>query len=214
MLPSMASRINRFYLFYFCASHALAAGSLYLGGDSLNSSTTLVSKNGLFTLGFTRLGSDASYLGIWHTNDTSHPFWLANRDKSIADNSGVLGIDGSGNMTLTYSGGDPVDFYSSRSSTTNLTAVLEDSGNFILKDVNSHSDQILWQSFDHPTDVFLPGMKLGINRRTGQSWYLTSWLSNMFEWERNGQQLVIKRRGELFWTSGSLRRNDSFENLV
>jgi hypothetical protein len=35
-----------------------------------------------------------------------------------------------------------------------------------------------------------------------------------FEWEPNGQQLVIKRRGELFWTSGSLRRNDSFENLV
>ncbi|KAL3612712.1 hypothetical protein D5086_003732, partial [Populus alba] len=85
-------QINRFYLFYFCASHALAAGSLYQGGDSLNSSTTLVSKNGLFTLGFTRLGSDASYLGIWHTNDTSHPFWLANRDKSIADNSGVLGV--------------------------------------------------------------------------------------------------------------------------
>ncbi|XP_011004887.1 PREDICTED: G-type lectin S-receptor-like serine/threonine-protein kinase CES101 [Populus euphratica] len=65
-------------------------------------------------------------------------------------------------------------------------------------------------------------MKLGINCRTGQSWYLTSCLSNMvpasgaftFEWEPNGQQLVIKRRGELFWTSGSLRRNDSFENLV
>ncbi|KAG6794080.1 hypothetical protein POTOM_003313 [Populus tomentosa] len=75
-------------------------------------------------------------------------------------------------MTLTYSGGDLVDFYSSRSSTTNLTAVLEDSGNFILKDANSHSDQILWQSFDHPTDVFLPGMKLGINRRTGQSCFL------------------------------------------
>jgi hypothetical protein len=42
---------------------------------------------------------------------------------------------------LTYSGGDLVDFYSSRSSTTNLTAVLEDSGNFILKDANSHSDE-------------------------------------------------------------------------
>ncbi|PNT59832.2 hypothetical protein POPTR_001G441040v4 [Populus trichocarpa] len=262
--------------------------SLYQGGDSLNSSTTLVSKNGLFTLGFTRLGSaesNVSYLGIWYTNDMSHPFWLANRDKSIADNSGVLGIDGSGNMKLTYSGGDLVDFYSSRSSTTNLTAVLEDSGNVVLKDANSN--QILWQSFDHPTDktkmrygmrlgkeicnlqgrmnkrqsngvmlemmtskmtidlnvfsslmknrvvsnlnrtlvvtihrnkyyltVFLLGMKLGINRRTGQSWYLTSWLSNMvpasgaftFEWEPNGQQLVIELRGELFWTSGSLRR--------
>lgn len=34
-----------------------------------------------------------------------------------------------------------------------------------------------------------------------------------FEWESNGQQLVIKLRGELFWTSGSLRSNGSFENL-
>jgi hypothetical protein len=163
MLPSMASRINRFYLFYFCASHALAAGSLYQGGDSLNSSTTLVSKNGLFTLGFTRLGSaesNVSYLGIWYTNDMSHPFWLANRDKSIADNSGVLGIDGSGNMKLTYSGGDLVDFYSSRSSTTNLTAVLEDSGNVVLKDANSN--QILWQSFDHPTEYLLNTKELYI----------------------------------------------------
>jgi len=55
MLPSMARRIYRFLLFCFCASHVLAADTLYQGGDSLNSSNTLVSKNGLFTLGFTRL---------------------------------------------------------------------------------------------------------------------------------------------------------------
>jgi len=82
----------------------LAADTLYQGGDSLNSSNTLVSKNGLFTLGFTRLDSaesNATYMGIWYNNDKSHPFWLANRDKPIADNSGVLAIDGSGNMKLT-----------------------------------------------------------------------------------------------------------------
>ncbi|KAK0602356.1 hypothetical protein LWI29_032574 [Acer saccharum] len=37
--------------------------------------------------------------------------------------------------------------------------------------------QILWQSFDSPTSAFLPGMKLGINHKTGQNWSLTSWFS-------------------------------------
>ena len=68
MRPSMARKINRFVLFCFCASHVLAADTLYQGGDSLNSSNTLVSKNGFFTLGFTRLGSaesNASYLAFF-----------------------------------------------------------------------------------------------------------------------------------------------------
>ncbi|XP_061966174.1 G-type lectin S-receptor-like serine/threonine-protein kinase CES101 [Populus nigra] len=222
----MASWIYRFLLFCFCASHAWAADILYQGGDSLNSlnsSNTLVSKNGLFTLGFTRLGSaesNARYLGIWYNNNKSHPFWLANRDKPIADNSGVLAIDGSGNMKLTYSGGDPVEFYSSQSSKTNITAILEDSGNFVLKDENSGSQQVLWQSFDIPTDTFLPGMKLGINHRTRQTWSLMSWLSDLvptpagaftFEWDTNGKKLVIKRRDVIYWTTGPLRSNTSFE---
>ncbi|KAL3612713.1 hypothetical protein D5086_003733 [Populus alba] len=225
MLPCMASWIYRFLLFCFCASQALAADTLYQGGDSLNSSSTLVSKNGLFTLGFTRLGSaesNASYLGIWYSNDTSHPFWLANRAKPIADNSGVLAIDGSGNMKLTYSGGDPVEFYSSQSSASNITASLEDSGNFVLKDENSGSQQVLWQSFDFPTDTFLPGMKLGINHRTGQTWSLMSWLSDLvptpagaftFEWNTSVKELVIKRRDVIYWTSGPLRSNTSFDSF-
>ncbi|KAG6737097.1 hypothetical protein POTOM_059908 [Populus tomentosa] len=225
MSPSMARRIYRFLLFCFCASHVLSADTLYQGGDSLNSSSTLVSKNGLFTLGFTRLGSaesNASYLGIWYNNDTSHPFWLANRGKPIADNSGVLAIDGSGNMKLTYSGGGPVEFYSSQSSANNITASLEDSGNFVLKDENFGSQQVLWQSFDFPTDTFLPGMKLGINHRTGHTWSLMSWLSDLvptpagaftFEWDTNGTELVIKRRDVIYWTSGPLRSNTSFENF-
>eukprot|EP00258_Populus_trichocarpa_P032574 XP_024448593.1 G-type lectin S-receptor-like serine/threonine-protein kinase CES101 [Populus trichocarpa] len=221
----MARKIYRFLLFCFCASHVLEADTLYQG-DSLNSSSTLVSKNRLFTLGFKRVGSaesDATYLGIWYNDDTSHPFWLANRDKPIADNSGVLAIDGSGNMKLTYSGGDLVEFYSSQSSASNITAILEDSGNFVLKDENSGSQQVLWQSFDIPTDTFLPGMKLGINHRTGQTWSLKSWLSDLvptpagaftFEWDTKGKGLVIKRRDVIYWTSGPLRSNTSFENFA
>ncbi|KAJ6313995.1 hypothetical protein OIU78_017614, partial [Salix suchowensis] len=222
MLPSMARRIYRFLLVCFCASHALAADTLYQGGYSLNYTTTLVSKNGHFTLGFVRIGSaelSAGYLGIWYENETSHPFWLANRDKPIADNSGVLALDGSGNMKLTYSGGDLVDIYSSPSSTNNLTAVLEDSGNFVLKDTNSGGQQdYLWRSFDDPTDTFLPGMKLGINHTSSQTWSLTSWTSDLvpapgaftLEWKRDTHELVIKRRTQTYWTSGPLTSNTGF----
>jgi hypothetical protein len=125
-------------------------------------------------------------------------------------------------MKLTYSGGDPVEFNSSQSSTTNITAILEESGNFVLKDENSSSQQVLWHSFDFPTDTFLPGMKLGINHRTGQNWSLVSWLSDLvptpagaftFEWDTNGTELVIKRRDVIYWTSGPLRSNTSYENF-
>jgi hypothetical protein len=125
-------------------------------------------------------------------------------------------------MKLTYSGGDPVEFYSSQSSTTNITAILEDSGNFVLKDENSSSQQFLWQSFDSPTDTFLPGMKLGINHRTGQTWFLMSWLSDLvptpagaftFKWDTSVKELVIRRRDVIYWTSGPLRSNTSFDSF-
>ncbi|XVF86604.1 hypothetical protein PTKIN_Ptkin18bG0055700 [Pterospermum kingtungense] len=63
----------------------------------------------------------------------------------------------------------------------NTSAILEDSGNFVLHQLNSDGSikQVLWQSFDHPTDTLLPGMKLGINSKTGLNWSLTSWRSDM-----------------------------------
>ncbi|KAJ6753512.1 hypothetical protein OIU79_026356 [Salix purpurea] len=219
----LSCKILLIILVCFCPTFSLAADTLYQGGEALRFPSRLVSKNKLFTLEFVRLGSaesNASYLGICYQNDRGHPIWIANRDRPIADNSGVLEIDGdSGTMKVTYSGGDLVDFYSSQSPTSKLTATLEDSGNFVLKDANSRSDRILWQSFDHPTDTFLPGMKLGINYRTGQNWSLASWMSDLvpapgaftMEWEREGQELVIKRRAEIYWRSGPLTSNGSFE---
>uniref|UniRef100_A0A6N2LU68 Receptor-like serine/threonine-protein kinase n=1 Tax=Salix viminalis TaxID=40686 RepID=A0A6N2LU68_SALVM len=219
----LSCKILLIILVCFCPTFSLAADTLYQGGEDLRFPSRLVSKNKLFTLEFVRLGSaesNASYLGICYQNDTGHPIWIANRDKPIADNSGVLEIDGdSGTMKVTYSGGDLFDFYSSQSPTSKLTATLEDSGNFVLKDANSRSDRTLWQSFDDPTDTFLPGMKLGINLTSGQTWSLTSWMSDLvpapgaftLEWERDGQELVIKRRAEIYWRSGPLTSNGSFE---
>ena len=56
----------------------------------------------------------------------------------------------------------------------NTSALLLDSGNLIIR--NEKFD-ILLQSFDYPSDTFLPGMKLGYNLRTGKVWSLTSWKS-------------------------------------
>ncbi|KAM7523092.1 hypothetical protein LguiA_012994 [Lonicera macranthoides] len=35
----------------------------------------------------------------------------------------------------------------------------------------------LWQSYDYPTDMLLPGMKLKWDRKTKLNWYLSSWKS-------------------------------------
>ncbi|KAL6338010.1 hypothetical protein AAG906_007825 [Vitis piasezkii] len=104
----------------------------------------------------------------------------------------------------------------------NSTATLLDSGNFVLEEFNSDGSvkEKLWESFDNPTDTLLPGMKLGINLKTGRSWSLASWIgkevpaAGTFTLEWNGTQLVIKRRGTptgafITW----LMSPDTFNNI-
>ena len=78
--------------------------------------------------------------------------------------------------------------------------------------------QVLWQSFDYPTDTLLPGMKIGINTKTGHRWSLTSWSSEgdpasgsykLGMDPNNTNQLIIWWQGEIYWVSG-LWQNSSF----
>ncbi|KAL5712993.1 hypothetical protein ACHQM5_015112 [Ranunculus cassubicifolius] len=51
-----------------------------------------------------------------------------------------------------------------------------ESGNLVLRDSkNADLESYLWQSFDYITDTLLPGMKLGLDRRTGINRYMSSW---------------------------------------
>nr|GMC64290.1 S-receptor-like serine/threonine-protein kinase [Ipomoea batatas] len=56
-----------------------------------------------------------------------------------------------------------------------LEVVLLNTGNLVLRE-RSNPPNIIWQSFDDPTDPWLPGAKLDYNKLTGKSLQkLTSW---------------------------------------
>ncbi|BFG28703.1 hypothetical protein CerSpe_149770 [Prunus speciosa] len=195
-------------------------------GDTLNSSGTLVSAMGKFTLNFTVLDEgkpNSSYLVLQGTEDII-PFyswiWIANRNTPIMYPTGALTLDRNGTLKITQKGRDPIELFSAtrttniNSTTSVVVATLLDTGNFILKELSSidgSTKQVLWQSFDYLADTFLPGMKLGVNYRNDHIWLLTSSLiysspetgAFTFEWDPKGHQLQIKQRGVLYWSSGA-----------
>ena len=223
LYTTMASKESLFNLTFLLIIMSSFWGSAALEtlnqGDVLNSSQYLVSANRSFNLGFYKFDPDNnnnSYLGIRYKDISNHAVWIANRDRPILDAaSGFLTVDHLGKLIIKYSGGDLVVIYSGETESvanTSVTLTLLDTGNLVLREVMSNGSigRVLWESFDHPTDTLLPGMKLGVNHKTGRNWSLTSWLapsepaSGAFtlEWEPKAGRLVIKRRGVAYWSSG------------
>lgn len=224
----MATKENHlklmFLLMLLCLwiSFAAARDTLKLG-NTLNSSSYLVSAKRAFTLGFFHSGSTNNiYLGIWFTNDPKKIVWVGNRNAPVVNTAAVLTLETKGNFKILPQGGDAISLYSHQATnyTYTLFATLLDSGNFVLQELDSNGTtrKVLWQSFDEPTDTLLPGMKLGVNHKNGRPWSLTSWLNEVvpvpgqfsLEWDPKGRQLIIRRQGEEFWTSGVLK-GDKFE---
>uniref|UniRef100_A0A7N2LM88 Bulb-type lectin domain-containing protein n=1 Tax=Quercus lobata TaxID=97700 RepID=A0A7N2LM88_QUELO len=84
----------------------------------------------------------------------------------------------------------------------------QSTGNFVLQEQSTGRQ--LWQSFDYPTHTLLPGMKLGVNQKTGHTWSLRSWRGEMvpevgsftFGLDPNQtNRLVILWHGNIYWTS-------------
>ncbi|KAL0003705.1 hypothetical protein SO802_011266, partial [Lithocarpus litseifolius] len=194
-----------------------AALDMLKQGNVLNSSQYLVSAKQRFTLGFFSLyygDKKNSYLGIWYTNYSENIVWIANRNRPISDDSrAFLTLDHLGKLMIKFDGGDPIVIYSGTggAETENTSVTLLDDGNLVVSEVNSNGSigRRLWESFNDPTDTLLPGMKLGVNHKTGRNWSLTSWLAQddpasgafTLEWEPKTRRLVIKRRGKPYWSS-------------
>ncbi|KAK7287352.1 hypothetical protein RIF29_00624 [Crotalaria pallida] len=83
------------------------------------------------------------------------------------DASGIVKIHEDGNLVV-LNGKNNLVIWSSKvssDSSTNSSAQLEDTGNLVLRDLNS--GETMWDSFTHPADAAVPTMKIASNPYTG-----------------------------------------------
>uniref|UniRef100_J3LVJ9 Receptor-like serine/threonine-protein kinase n=1 Tax=Oryza brachyantha TaxID=4533 RepID=J3LVJ9_ORYBR len=164
--------------------------STLMSGQELTGANKLISSNGRFALGFFQSGTSKSadnttllnwYLGIWFNKISKFTaVWVANRDYPITDpifKLSKLVVSGDGNLVIlnnvTKSMIWSSQIESRRNASRKTLVVLSDNGNLVILDASNQSN-VLWQSFDYPTDVMLPGSKLGRNKVTGQKYSLIS----------------------------------------
>ncbi|GFZ05663.1 hypothetical protein Acr_17g0012350 [Actinidia rufa] len=114
-----------------------------------------------------------------------------------------------GNLVLLEQSKTRIWSTNSSSNLANSTvATLLDNGNFVLRDPNSSN--IIWQSFDYPTDTWLPGGKVGYNKLRNEKQVLSSWRSSedpalslfSVEVEPNSSHVLLWNGSKLYWTSG------------
>ena len=147
--------------------------------QSMSDGTTLVSVQGSFELGFFSPGGSSKnrYLGIWYKNIPIRTVvWVANRCTPINGSSGILTINDTGNLVLSDQNKSVV--WSTRVSKQAKKPKVEllDSGNLVVREEeDTNLENYLWQSFDNPSDTFLPEMKLGWDLRTGLNRRLSAW---------------------------------------
>ncbi|KAJ3688696.1 hypothetical protein LUZ61_017860 [Rhynchospora tenuis] len=151
-------------------------------GESLRDGDTLISKGDIFELGFFTPGeSNRRYIGVWYRSFSTKLetiLWVANREKPVTNLSGgALTLARDGNLIVTNTGSDVL--WSTNISTpisnnqSRIVQLLAD-GNIVL---NNSDGTTVWQSFDYPTDTYIPGMRVGLDLQTGVNQVFTSWRS-------------------------------------
>ncbi|PON72513.1 S-receptor-like serine/threonine-protein kinase [Parasponia andersonii] len=118
------------------------------------------SQSGLFEFGFYEQDGNGFAIGIWLAgglgNDRSKTVvWTANRDDPPVTHNAKLVFTYQGKLLLrTEKGQDKLIANTTR---TAFSASMHDSGDFVLYDEKSN---VVWRSFEHPTDTILQGQIL------------------------------------------------------
>jgi len=205
-----------FLVLYVSASRCLSAPmestDIIFQNQSISDGQTLISGSKNFVLGFFSPGASSyRYVGIWHKhNDVSERrvVWVANRNNPMKDSLGILKFDNSSNLIVSDGSGNSFTVVYAVGvgvQDQDLEGAMLDNGNFVLRSI-ANKTNIVWQSFDFPTDTWLPEMNITLGSKL-----LTSWKSSddpavgdysFGPGVTNASQLIIWWKGHAFWTSG------------
>ncbi|GLT52412.1 hypothetical protein SLA2020_257570 [Shorea laevis] len=202
-MPSVvAAQMNWCLIFPSTATDTLSSG------QNITNSETIVSEGDVFELGFFSPGNSAIYyLGIWYKKvEEQTVVWVGNRDYSFFTSSAALTVSDDGNLVILER---KISFKVTNISLyKNVSATLLDTGNLVLRDENLN---ILWQSFDFPSDTFLPGMKLGYDKSSGRNWSYVSWKNSedpspgnfTLALDAETNSMIIMNGLQIYWKSGA-----------
>ncbi|KAL5861255.1 hypothetical protein ACOSQ4_002551 [Xanthoceras sorbifolium] len=169
---------------------------------SISDGETIISIGQIFELGFFTPGNGSNndprrYVGIWYKSDPETIVWVANRNSPLNKKNGVFGIGEDGNIAIFDEHKSPV-WKANVSVPPKGMVKLLDSGNL---QILSNPLEVIWESFKHPTDTFLPGMEMDRNL------VLKSWASNddpaegKFKFQLEHSQYTIRMERSIYWQS-------------
>ncbi|CAN4078253.1 unnamed protein product [Withania somnifera] len=149
-------------------------------GEVLRDGDNITSKGRDFVMGFfSPTGSSKRYLGIWYADiKVRTVIWVANRDKPVHDKNGTFSMDKIGNLVVKNGHGDLLWSSNVSVETRNSTACLIDDGNLVILNYDKDAarfNSVLWESFLHPTDTFLPGMQVFLETQGKERKIFSSW---------------------------------------
>ncbi|MQM14829.1 hypothetical protein Taro_047765 [Colocasia esculenta] len=200
-----------------CFRASAGAADTITLGRSIAGNQTVVSKGGVFEMGFFTPGTSHNhYLGIWYKGIPLTVVWVANGEAPIMETSypPELKISKDGNLVITSKHHKLLVWSSNLTvpHAASTMAVLLDTGNLLLTD-SSNPSAVLWQSFDHPTDTWLPTARLGLNKATGVNHFITSWrnhedpapgtFSLMLDGGGSSELFLVWNKTERYWRSGN-----------
>lgn len=199
-----------FFISCFLSLFCRAANTI-TQGQSFSDGQTVISDGQNFELGFFSPGnSSLRYVGILYYNITDRSvIWVANRENPISDKSGFFRIGDDGNLMVFDGNNNSVWSSNASIPSKNTTASLGSDGNLIL--YGSDKQMSYWQSFNDPTDTYLPGMRVEVNAQRGENRAFTSWKSandsstgsySMGVDPRGSPQIVVWEGENRRWRSG------------
>ena len=200
-----------------CSFHVYCADrvSLRYGEWIKDHEETLVSPGRKFELGFfSPAGSSGykRYVGIWYKWYKQTVVWVANRDDPLINTTaGAFRFAKDGNLQVMDTSTEKAHWNSEcynwgeSRNTTDTIVNLTDSGNLVLYGYSSEYGNVtsLWESFENPTDTFLPGMTLSLDGNIN----LTSWRGHddpgrgnftfMLDAAGNRNAIVANKKGKI-----------------